>query len=579
MELKKFFKTFWGGALMTVLVLIFGYFVWSFINSGGVTFSFSGADEVKSGEIKEFNFVIENGSRVSIQEAEVRIKLPEGVINVQDPEETTIIYNFQQISSQSSERKEVDLLITGESKTLKNIEVSLLYRPRGISSVFEKKVNKSVLISGSSFGLEAVTLNQVFSEQIFPIEINWENLSSYAFDNVEIRAEWPAGFIFQESNPEISSETTGYNKWSLGELSPASHGKILVKGFLTGQPGETKRIILSLGMIKDETFLPLSRTEGYITLIKNPLSISSLVNGEINYNADLGETLNVVINYQNNYSTALRNLDVETVLNGDIFDLSSLRAPNATFSSKTNTLTWSGAKVSPLYALNPGERGSLEFSVKLKKDWPMISSVQKNVLLEIQTVIKSLNVPEQLEVSELPRAASLNTIKLNSDCKVVVGSYFRDASSQIANSGSLPLRADNATDFTIHWTIVNSFNALRDIKIKTTLPLWAEFTSQISGNYGQALPIYDPLTREFSWKIDSVSAGSGVLTKAQELIFQIKVTPSQSHINQGINLIEQTVFTATDAFTGKNINLTYPAVKSIQLSDKTVLPDEGIVRP
>lgn len=578
MEIKKFFKTFWGGAAVTVLVLIIAYLVWSFVNSGGVSFSFLGPDEAKSGEIKEFSFVLNNDSRVSLQEAEVKIKLPEDVINVNNPEETTIIYSFQDIPSQSSERKELSLLITGESKTLKNIEASLTYRPRGISSVFEKKVDKAILISGSSFGLEVVTLNQVFSEQIFPLEINWENLSSYAFNNVEIRAEWPAGFIFQESNPEISSEITGYNRWSLGELNPASHGKILVKGFLTGQPGETKRIILKLGMIKDEVFLPLSQTEGYITLIKNPLSISSLVNGEINYNADLGETLNIVINYQNNYSSALRNLDVETVLNGDIFDFSSLRAPNATFSSKTSTLTWSGAKVSQLYVLNPGERGSLEFSVRLKKDWPMISSVQKNVLSEIQTIIKSSNVPEQLEVSELPRAAALNTIKLNSDCKVVVESYFRDAPSQIANSGSLPLRADNATDFTIHWRIVNSFNALRDVTIKTTLPLWVEFTSQISGNYGQSLPVYDPLTRELSWKIDSVPAGSGVLTKAQELIFQIKVTPSQSHINQGINLIEQTVFTATDAFTGKNINLTYPAVKSIQLTDKTVLPDEGIVR-
>ncbi|MDD5760501.1 MAG: hypothetical protein PHF45_00340 [Candidatus Pacebacteria bacterium] len=579
MKIKDFLKTFWGGVLITILILILGYLIWGFVTRGGISFVFLGPDEIKSGEVAEFSLLIENDSRLNLQESKVQIKLPEGVIAVDNPEEKTIMYDFGEIDSRSSKKEEIELLITGESKTLKNIEATFSYRPKGISSIFEEKFSKSVLISGSSFGLEVVTLDQVFAEQNFPIEINWENLSNYTFENVEIRAEWPSGFVFQESNPGISSEATEYNRWSLGELNPVSHGKIIVKGFVTGQAGETKRIIMNLGMIKDGTFLPLTKTEGYITIIKNPLSISSLVNGEINYNADLGETLNVVIDYQNNYATTLRNLDVTVVFNGEVFDFTSLRAPQATFFSKTNTLTWSGAKVPPLYALNPGERGTLEFSIKLKKDWPMTSATQKNVILEIQTTIKSSNVPEQLGVSELPRAAALNTVKLNANTNLVIESYFRDASSKIANTGSLPLRANNATDFTIHWKIVNSFNTLRDVTVRTTLPLWVEFTSQIGGNYGQNPPVFDPLTRELSWKIDSVPSGAGVLTKAQELVFQIKVTPSQSQINQALDLIGTTTLSATDAFTGKNIHLTYPAVKSIQLTDKTVLPDDGIVRP
>jgi len=579
MKIKDFLKTFWGGALVTILILATAYFVWSFVKSGGITFSFLGPDEAKSGEIKEFHFVLNNNSRISLQEVEAEIKLPEGVIAIDNPDLKTIFYDLGEMASRDSEDKVIKLLITGEPKTVKNIEAILRYRPKTLSSVFEKKEIKTVLISGSSFGLELVTLNQVFSEQIFPLEINWENLSSYAFDNVEIRAEWPSGFVFQESNPEVFSESSEYNRWVLGELNPASHGKILVKGFTTGHPGETKRITLYLGMVKDNVFLPLAKTEGYTTLIKNPLLISSLVNDEITHNADLGETLNFVINYQNNYSTTLRNLTVEVVFNGDVFDFSSLKAPNGVFSSRLKTLTWSGTKVPQLYALNPGEQGKLQFSVKLLKDWPMKSLAQKNIVLEAHTSIESSNIPEQLEVSELPRAAALNTIKLNSDCNVAIGSYFRDASSRIANTGTLPLKANESTDFTIHWRVVNSFNALRDITVKTTLPLWAEFTGQIAGDYGQNPPHYDSATRELSWTIPSVSAGSGVLTKASELVFQIKVTPSSSHANQEIDLIDKTTFTAIDAFTGENISFTYPAVTSTKLTDKTVFPGDGVVRP
>lgn len=577
MEIKKFLKTFWGGVVITILILITGYLIWLYVNRGGVDFIFSGVDEIKSGEVKEFVIAVKNNSRIRIEETEVKIRLPEGIIDIDKPQEKTLIYDLGKIEALATNKQEINLLITGELKTLKKIEAILSYRSKGISSIFEKKDTKSVLISGSTFELEAVTLSQVFAEQVFPLEINWENLSSQIFNNVEVRAEWPKGFVFQESNPETLIEDLEESRWSLGELLPASKGKITVKGYMTSQAGETRRTILSLGVNKNGVFLPLTKTENYLTVSKNPLTISSLVNGETNYNANLGEELNVVINYQNNYPTALRNLDIEVALKGDAFDITTLKAPKATFLTKTNTLIWSGAKVAELYALNPGEKGTLEFSVKLKKDWPMVSTIQKNVSLEIETTVKSSNIPEKIGVSELPRAAMLNTIKINADTKLAVLSYFRDAPSQIANTGNMPLRINNATDFTIHWKIVNSFNALRDVKIRTTLPLWVDFTTQISGNYGNDLPVFDPLSRELSWQIDSIPAGAGVLSKAPELIFQIKVIPSQMHLNQAIELIETTILTASDVFTGKNINLSYSAVKSDQLTDQTVSTKDGIV--
>ena len=106
-----------------------------------------------------------------------------------------------------------------------------------------------------------------------------------------------------------------------------------------------------------------------------------------------------------------------------------------------------------------------------------------------------------------------------------------------------------------------------------------EFTGQIAGDYGQNPPYYDSAIREVSWTIPSVPAGSGVLTKASEAIFQIKVIPSSSQVNQDIDLLGNTIFTATDAFTGENISFSYLPVKSTQLTDKTVFAGDGIVKP
>lgn len=579
MKFKDFLKTFWGGALMTVVVLAVAYFILTFVKSEGITFAFVGPDEIKSGEVKEFSFILNNNSKVGIQEAKVEIQLPEGVIAVEDADQDTLVYALGEIAAGDSREQPMELLIAGEPKTVKNIKAVLTYRPKTISSAFEKEETKTVLISGSSFNLELVTLNEVFSEQIFPLEISWENLSGYTFDDVEIRAEWPAGFVFQESDPAVSFDTSEYNRWVLGELSSASSGKLIVKGFITGQSGATKRMIVRLGIKQGNDFLPLAKAEGYATLIENPLSVFSLVNGQSSCNADLGETLNFSINYQNNYSATLRNAVVKVELEGDALDFSSIRATSAVFSSRLRTLTWDGARVPQLYTINPGESGTLEFSIDLKNSWPMQSQAQKNIVMKAEVSIESANIPEQLEVSELPRAAATNTVKLNAATALTVGSYFRDAASFIANSGSLPLRVNESTDFTIHWKISNSFNSIKDVTVKTTLPLWAEFTGQIAGNYGANQPHYDATTRQVSWVVDSVAAGSGVLTEAMEAVFQIKVTPSLSQTNQAIHLIDNTFLAATDTFTGEEISLSYPPVLSNQLTDKTVAGRDGIVNP
>jgi len=102
---------------------------------------------------------------------------------------------------------------------------------------------------------------------------------------------------------------------------------------------------------------------------------------------------------------------------------------------------------------------------------------------------------------------------------------------------------------------------------------------QVAGNYGSNPPSYDNNTRQITWTVPVVSAGSGSITPAYEAVFQIKVTPLSSQINQGVELINETNFTATDSFTLKNINITYPAVKSERLTDTTVIPNDGIVRP
>ncbi len=574
---KNFFQSFWGGIIVVIIVIAVVYLIYNSLKNKGVSFIVEGPELAKSGEIIDLHLIYSNNSRVVLQGGEIEIKLPEGILSVEEPSKNIINLYLGEIAPKDSEDKLFKVLITGEPKTSKTIQAVFRYRPKSLSSNFEIPVDYNISIFGSNFSLEMNFPQEIFLDQSFPLELHWENQTKEIFENLEIEALWPEGFNLVESNPGASSAQN--NIWKLETITPYGSGKINITGLISGEAGQTKKIAFILGIKSNQQFLPLAKTEGYIRLAANPLEIITLINGEQNYIASLGETLNVTINYKNNYSTPLRNLVLKTVLNGEALDFSTLRAPKALFALRTQTLSWDGAKVEDLYNLNPQESGSLSFSIKLLKDWPMVSPAQKNPIIEIKSTLESANIPEGASVSTLPRAVSVNNIKINTVCGLEITSYFRDAASGIANQGKLPLRVDEPTDFTIHFKILNSFNTINKIKIQTSLPPGVEFTGQIGGNYGSNLPQYDKNNRQLIWEVGSVEAGSGYLTIPPELIFQVRVTPQYTQINQPVALIEETTFKAVDAFTLQEFSRVYSPVLSNKLTDTTVYPSQGIVQP
>lgn len=575
---KNFFQTFWGGVIVVIFIIGVVYFIYSSLKNKGVTFLIEGSDTVKSGEVLDLHLIYNNNSRIVLQGAEIEIELPKGVIFLEEPEKEIVNFYLGEISPKKSEDKLIKVLVTGEPKTTKNLKAVFRYRPKTLTSTFEIPVNYNILIIGSTFDLEVSFPKEVFLGQSFPMEVKWNNLSNQAYDNIIIKADWPEGFDLVNSTPQTASFSEN-NQWSLGTILPSGSGKIEIAGLLSGEAGTTKKIYFTLGVKRGEDFLPLEKTEGFITLASNPLEITTLVNGEKSPAVSLGDTLNVTINFKNNYSTSLRNLILKTTFNSDILDFSTLRAPKAIFSLRNQTLTWDGSKVEELYSLSPQESSSLSFSLKLKREWPMVSMTQKNPIIEIKTTLESSNAPEGAPVADLPRTVSLNSVKVNTQCDLLITSYFRDASSGIANQGNLPLKVDEPTDFTIHFKVFNTFNNVNNLKIKTRLPQGVEFTSQIAGNYGDNLPTYDKNSRQLVWEVPNVSLGSGYLIKAPELIFQVRATPLYNQINQPITLIEETTMSGVDAFTLEEFQKTYPPVKTNQLTDKTVYPSQGIVQP
>lgn len=95
---------------------------------------------------------------------------------------------------------------------------------------------------------EAVALTieaekKIISGQEFYYTIKYENLERVGLDNVEVHADYPANFIFLDSQPSPSQDN---NVWDLGSLGGKASGEIKVRGKIVDQKDKQQVILAEM---------------------------------------------------------------------------------------------------------------------------------------------------------------------------------------------------------------------------------------------------------------------------------------------------------------------------------------------
>jgi len=150
--------------------------------------------------------------------------------------------------------------------------------------------------------------------------------------------EYPEGYILNESN--IISEENN-NTFNLGDIGPNAQGFITLNGYISGQGGENKKFNVSIGTYNDltKTFLPIASLDSFSSLVTNPLVLGVTINDETSGVVNAGDMLNISIKYQNNYQVGIQSLVLKVILEGDMFDYTTLSTSKGYFSAKNQTIT------------------------------------------------------------------------------------------------------------------------------------------------------------------------------------------------------------------------------------------------
>ncbi|MDD5750889.1 MAG: hypothetical protein PHU56_04630, partial [Candidatus Pacebacteria bacterium] len=375
--------------------------------------------------------------------------------------------------------------------------------------------------------------------------LNYFSNMQGVLENLRVRVFYPDGFRFFTASPK----PLGESEWKPQPLSPADGGRITIKGNIEGQEGDKKMFRAQLGVVKDDTFIALKDAAQGIEMTQPSLYISQMINGSQNYVADVGDMLHYEVFFKNIGKKPIEKRFLLLNLEGDFYDLNTLRTLDGDAGKGDNSIIWDWKNVSDLRYLDPDEEGRVEFWIKAKDG--LAGRKIKNPVL----------------VDKITAGGSQKTFetRINSSLGVTQSAYFHDI--QFNSSG---VTSASINTFTVLWEIENSWNDLTNVKVRATLPENVRPT-------GHTVPVdakftFDPSSRQIVWSIGDIAAfmtSQDAEGSSSALWFQVELDANNASTTSSGILVNEAEISGQDTFTGEDVS---EKTKAIAVSSVVVSP-------
>jgi len=533
-----------------------------------VKISISGPEKVKSGESVSFDIDYQNLNRASLNGAVLYINYsenfkPSGNLQFESEGPSASKFNIGSIAGKSNGKVTIQGKFFGASDALVYLEAKLDYTPSTFNSTFEVKANSSVFISSNPLTIEVDGPQNAATGNAVSYTVKYENTGQEDFNDLKIKADFPDGFSFLNSDPLASQ---GNNIWYVGTLAAGQSGQVKVNGTVTGARDEQKTTKFSIGEIgSDNAFIPYGEASSVVKIIGSPIVLDETINGQKgDVSVSAGQSLSFKIGYQNTGSIGLRDVIFSIEANSPILDYSriDMSEGKGEFDAEKKTIIWKASEIPDFKMLAPGAQGEINFSISVKDVIPVSGSKDKNFSFSAIARMDSPDIPTPEGANKVVASNSVN-VKLNSKLLASLQGFFNDA--DISNSGSIPPKVGQESTFTLHLKIADVSNDVTDAKVAMTLAPGVKWKNNFLPK--DASMSYNDRTNELDWNVGSLAAGTGVITDPKEVIFQVGITPSQNQVGDFAPLVTQTVFSAKDSFTGEPLELKLGAKNTNLLED------------
>lgn len=586
-------------AVVAYLALVSGHK--SFANEK-VEISIQLPEKLESGDEVSILFEYKNSNEVALNGASAEIFFPEDFIfkssdqNLQG-KDSRFSVELGDIGPNNSAQVRVFGKIIGNLDEKKVFSTTLQYKPANFNSKFKNTKEASVMISEVPVVLETKIPDSIKNDSEVELSFSYKNKSNRDFSKAELRVILPEGLNSYSANQDFvkSSEFENILVFSKEDFSAGSENSILLKGILNSENGSATIKVEVYLLEENNDLVRYISEEKNINLEKPDILISQTINGSAEYSASKNEQLNYKINFKNQSDKEIKGMVLNAELLGN-FDFATLKAEKGNV--KDGKIVWSALNVPQLGILRPGEEGSVDFSLKVNDYFTIKSKEDKNFILSSKADISVLGAVSQGPNNMELLSSELKEIKVKAFTPVVSKGYFND-DGRIANSGALPPRVGEKTSYTIHWNIKNLFNDVEKVRIKTILPSGVELTGKYINSKNDVFDngitklaegeaenfdnqveekiYYNPQNRELTWFIPRLKANDGILTAAEEIVFQVEIIPKSENVGRAMDLIGPVSVVAYDTFIGEEVKTDGNALNTQLFDDYSISSDEAVV--
>ncbi len=537
--------------LIAVFVFWRGFFAFT---EKRVDINIEAPDNIIAGEEVTWLVEVANNNRSALEAGELIFRFPR---NSSDSETGKLLSRVTRdmgfLESGEKREEEFKAVVVGGDNFERNAQAFFRFKPVESSLVLASEEKHTLNIEKFPVEISINGPDETLSSQDIEVGFRLENDSDKVFNNLRLRIEYPSGFRFKNSRYPLKESNA---IWPLEQILSSEKIENVITGEVSGLEGESKIFRAFLEYNEPTGWQVYKESSFRSNLAVLPLTLSVRLDDEVRGSVDLGKELSYEISWRNNFDVPLSALTLRAVLEGDLFDMKTLKT-NGSVNAVEKTIIWSSSQLSSLGVLRPGAEGVVTFRIKTKPSFPL--SVL-NPTINIRSEIESETKPAGLTVDKVQSVISHET-KINGAVSLDSFAYYHEPSGLITNSGPYPLKVGSPTTFTVHWKLAGFANNFEDVVVKAVLPSGISWQDQslVRGSVGEVS--YNSFSREVLWEIDKLTANQG-RRSSLEAIFKIGVTPSPSQSGHVIPLLSEVQVVADDSFTDNQFSLVIDEIDS-----------------
>lgn len=497
---------------------------------------------VDGGKEVQFEIVVRNRNTTPLELAELVIQYPPGTRSAKDPTET-VTHERQTIGvirSGEEVKRTAHALIYGEEGEQKTLAATLEYSVANSNATFERRGEVQFLVGSAPVSLTVSSPEETVAGQPFAVTITVRSNVETPVNHLVVKGEYPFGFSILNSDPKADAGGV----WRLGTLQPGASRTIHLFGTIEGSDGDERVFRFIAGSNDDDTdpnvkvpYLTVPKT---LTVTRPFIGGTIIVGGQSSKNVAVapGASVQGRVVWQNNFPEPVSDVELTLYFNGPAIVPGSIEGTRGFFQSSNNSLIWTKDQNSDLAQVAPGESGTFNFSFRTKtagSGGTLITNPVIDLNLSVRAV-RSSGAPEVIDSAAATRVNVASALSLTTNALHFTGPF--------ANTGPMPPRAEEATTYSIVWTVKNSSNAVGNGEVSATLPPYVSF---VKAEEGSGIT-YNPGSRTVIWNVGDIKAGVGYTTGARSAAFQVELKPSSSQVGEVPILVHAATLSGVDRF-------------------------------